>query len=382
MVDCKLVVSSMDAVPVPTSIRRLELGWNDFSDLSDLTQIVELPALETLGMAFCKLTSASVNALSKIEICGSLRNLCLNFNHFSDPVDFSFVTKLASLEKLDMRECKLKSASINTLSGINAHNSLRELNLCQNDLSDLLDFSFITRLPSLNKLNVSSCKLTPASLATLHTQTHGYLMELDLSCNDLSGFVDLSFITGLPSLMVLSVRGYGLGPGSLSTLPEAKNLRELILESNDLSGLSDFSFITRLASLNKLSVSSCKLTPASMGILAEIEIHNSLTELDLNINDFSDLSDFSFIAKLPSLNRLCMSCCGLTPASLRALADIEIHSSLATLELKWSKLSGPLDFTFITRLTSLSWLDISGSKLTSESGDKVSELCKRYTVVT
>jgi len=89
--------------------------------------------------------------------------LCLDGNDFSDLLGFAFVTKLPSLEKLDLLDCRLTSACLNTLSRIEMHKSLRELVLHDNDFSASLDLVFVEKLPSLEKLNLSFCNLTPES---------------------------------------------------------------------------------------------------------------------------------------------------------------------------------------------------------------------------
>jgi len=84
-----------------------------------------MKSLEKLEMIDCKLTFASLNTLCGVERHHSLKILQLGKNNFVNSADLSFVTKLVSLEILSMPLCKLASASLNRISGTETHNSLK-----------------------------------------------------------------------------------------------------------------------------------------------------------------------------------------------------------------------------------------------------------------
>jgi len=372
-------LNTLSGIKTHKSLRVLYLYGNNLSDLLDLGFVAKLPSLVKLVLLHCNLTSASLNTLSEIETHESLRELDLYGNNLSDLSDLRFVEKLPSLEILNLEYCNLTPACLNTLSGIE---SLRELDLCDNDFSGLLDLRFVEKLPSLEKLVLSSCNLTPACLNTLSgIKTHKNLRELDLLCNnDFSGLLDLVFIEKLPSLEKLVLFRCNLTSACLNTLSGIKthkNLRELdLLCNNDFSGLLDLVFIARLPSLEKLYLSNCRLTSASLKTLSGIERHESLRVLDLDNNDFSDLLDLRFIAKLPSLEKLVLSNCRLTSVSLKTLSEIETHESLRELDLSGNNLSNLSDFAFITKLSSLKELNLSYCELTPESKSRILELMK------
>ena len=157
----------LDTLSQVQGLSELNLSYNNFSDLSDLAFVAKFPSLVKLDLSYCKLRSASLNTLSGIEELKNLSELNLFCNNFSDLSDFAFVAKFPSLVKLNLSCCKLTSASLNTLSRIEALKNLSELDLHGNYFSDLSDFAFVARFPSLVKLDLSYCKLTSASLNTL-----------------------------------------------------------------------------------------------------------------------------------------------------------------------------------------------------------------------
>jgi len=210
------------------SLRELNLCGSDFTDLLDLGFFARLASLVKLGLSSCKLTSASLNTLSEIE---SLRELNLCVNNFTDLLDFGFIAKLPSLEKLSLSFCRLKSASLKALSEIETHKSLRELDLYGNNLSDLSDLAFIAKLPLLVKLNLGNCRLTSVSLNTLSgIETHENLRELDLYGNNFSDLLDLGSIAKLPSLKELDLGNCSLTPESKSRISELMHGRECDLK--------------------------------------------------------------------------------------------------------------------------------------------------------
>jgi len=239
--------------------------------------------------------------------------------------DFSFIKKLVSLERLTMKVSGRGSA-LAFLDGLSQAQGLRELNPSFSDISDSLDLEFVAKLPSLEKLDLSVCELTSASLKTLsEIETHESLKELDLSRNDFSDLSDLGFVAKLPSLEKLGLSLCRLTSTSLKTLSEIEthgSLKELDLSLNGFSDLSDLGFIAKLPSLEKLGLSICELTSAFLKTLSEIKTHESLNELNLSRNGFSDLSDFGFIAKLPSLEKLNLSYCELTPELKNRISEL------------------------------------------------------------
>jgi len=376
--NCNLMSASLKTlsrIETHENLKVLYLAGNDFTDLLDLGFVARVPSLEKLYLGNCSLTSASLKTLSRIEIRENLRVLDLSYNDFSDLPDFTFIAKLPSLKKLDLSCCSLTSASLNTLSRIETRENLRELSLYDNDFIDLLDLGFIAKLPSLVKLRLSDCNLTSASLNTLSgIETHKSLRVLNLCDSNFSGSLDLAFVEKLPSLEKLDLGGCGLTPACLNTLSEIEtheSLRVLDLYGNDFSDSLDLAFVAKLPSLRELNLSDCRLTSASLNTLSRIE---SLRELNLSGNYFSGLLDLGFIAKLPSLEKLDLSSCKLTSASLKTLSGTETHENLKELDLSHNGLSDLLDLRFVVKLPSLEKLYLGNCSLTSACLNTLSEI--------
>ena len=304
-----------------SDIRGLHTSY--FVLMDDLSFIMRPVSLERLSMRVHGSSLALLGALPQVQ---GLSELNLSHNNFSDLSDFAFVAKFPSLVKLDLSYCKLTSASLDTLSGIEELKNLSELNLSHNNFSDLSDFAFVAKFPSLVKLDLTYCDLTSASLDTPSgIEAHKNLSELNLSYNNFSDLSDLAFIAEFPSLVKLDLSYCKLTSVSLNTpsgIEAHKNLSELNLRGNYFSDLYDLTFVAKFPSLVKLNLSYCDLTSASLNTLSRIEAHKNLSELNLSYNNFSDLSDFAFVAKFPSLKKLDIYGSGLPPQSRIRISEL------------------------------------------------------------
>lgn len=331
---------------------------------NDLSFITKLKSLERLSMVHCSLTPVHMDTLARyltgcsgsatppgirhIRHIRHIRELDLSRNTLSGMVDLSFIAKLPLLEKLDMSLCSLTSASVNALSGIR---DLRVLELGWNDFSGVVDLSFIARLPSLEKLGMQFCRLGITAMRTLCGMRS--IRKLNMDHNRFTGTAGIAFLTA--SLEELHMRECSLTPPLLDALSKLKNLKVLSLSCHYCH--CDPSPIADLALLERLSITHISLPSSFLNVLS-----TGLRELDLCGCRFSGPVDLSFIAKLPSLEILDMSTCGLTSASLCALSG---GQRLKMLDLNRNDFSEP--FSFITELPSLERLSMMRCNLTLSS---------------
>lgn len=374
----------LDALPQPQKLTRLDLRGNNFSDSLDFAFVAKLESLVKLAVSFCALTPESLETLARVKVPVNLTELDLSSNCYPDLPDFAFIASFTSLVRLDLSNSGLTPAFLDALSKINTHRTLCELCLWQNSLSDSSNLAFIAKFPSLVKLDLSSCKFTSEFLRTLSKiEPPRNLRILDLSSNYFHDLSNLSLLTSLSSLEKLNLTYCGLTSTSLDTLSKIdtlKNLRTLNLSRNDFSGSDSLSpeFFANFSSLVKLGLSRCELTSSFLDALSKIDTHRTLRKLDLSCNRFTDLNslNFAFVTELPSLVKLVLSGCGLTPASLRIFSAIEPHNSLTELNLSQNDFSnsGSLSLEFVRKLPALKMLDLSKSELTSESKSWISEL--------
>lgn len=121
------------------------------------------------GLSWCCTPGSPTNVLSKLV---NLRVLNMPHNNFVRLADFSFVMRLPVLEELYMSYCKLTTSSLCIPPAAGVHRSLRVLNLYKNSLSGPLDPSFQAGFQSLEMLNVKCPGTSYKSRAGLKGHAH------------------------------------------------------------------------------------------------------------------------------------------------------------------------------------------------------------------
>ncbi|XP_052436337.1 NACHT, LRR and PYD domains-containing protein 3 isoform X7 [Carassius gibelio] len=213
------------------------------------------------------------------------------------------IPALVNCRKALLAGCNLTDYDCRSLSSFLQSNSLRELDLSNNDLRDsgvkLLSDGLKRSHSQLNILRLSICNLTGQCCESLSSclQSSNSLRELDLSNNDLqdSG-VKLLFVGLKSSHCQLKLRLVGCNltgqccESLSSSLQSSNSLRELDLSHNDLqdSGVKLLSdgLKSSHCQLNILRLSGCMVTEEGCCFLASALSSNPshLRELDLSYN--------------------------------------------------------------------------------------------------
>ncbi|XP_050988999.1 NACHT, LRR and PYD domains-containing protein 12-like isoform X5 [Labeo rohita] len=219
------------------------------------------------------------------------------------------IPAVVNCRKALLADCYLTGQCCESLSSsLQSSNSLRELDLSNNNLQDsgmeMLSDGLQNSQCHLSILRLAGCNLTDQSCKSLSSslQSSKSLRELDLSNNDLQNSGAKLLSDGLKSsqcqLNILRLAGCNLTDQScksLSSSPQSSNLlRELDLSNNDLrdSGVKLLSdgLKSSQCQLNILRLCICNLTDQSCEILSlSLQSSNSsLRELDLSNNDLQD----------------------------------------------------------------------------------------------
>ncbi|KAI4876036.1 hypothetical protein NFI96_025875, partial [Prochilodus magdalenae] len=260
----------------------------------------------------CKLTVQSVEILSAaLQTENVLKELDLSNNDLQDSgmaiLSAGLKSSRCKLQILRLTMCKLSRRSCETLQSVlqTEHSSLVELDLSNNDLQDsgveLLSTTLKSSQCKLKTLRFAICNLSKKSCETLQSvlQTENSLKELDLSNNDLQDLGVELLSAGLESshckLEILRLALCDLGIKTCENLQsvlqkENCSLKELDLSNNDLRDpgveLLSAGLKSSHCKLEILRLSGCMVTEEGCYLLALALNSNPshLKYLDLTYN--------------------------------------------------------------------------------------------------
>ena len=187
-----------------------------------------------------------------------------------------FWRNMETLTDIDAR-----AASINNLTGLELAINLRELDLGNNDISDISPVAGLTKLTKLNLGGNPVSNISP--LAELIKLTELYLFESNIS--------DISPLAGLTELTKLYLWDNKIS--DISAVAELTKLTKLNLGNNNISDISPLTDLTNLTWLN--------LSDNPVSDISVVAGLTNLTELHLWDNNISDIS---VVVGLTNLTRL------------------------------------------------------------------------------
>ena len=263
--------------------------------------------------------------------------------------DFSKAAEITSLD--------LSNGYIRDLSGIQYFENLEELNIANNEISDLSPLSGCAKL---KKLDASGQYIS--NLGVLSTLKE--LTELDLADNELTTLSSLKELAGLQKLDVSGNEIIVFGTvGKLQNL-QYLNMADNPIKENDLSALSD------LANLTELNVSGCgiksidginigNLTTLNVSYnqidrVAALEKAEKLCVLDISYNMLAEADSLKSSISLQELS--------VEGNPLESITWIEPLSSLININLAQTGLVKE-DLVYLQNMKDLQTLDISGNMI-------------------
>lgn len=283
-------ISDLSGLESLTSLKILDLGmerindgWVNSNNISDLTPLSELDTLEEL-----LLYQNNISDISQITGLINLRRLSLDSNSISElPADLNNLDKL---ERLD-----LAYNDISDISNLSPLTSLTSLDVSGNNIENIAPINNLTKLNWLgfakNQVGSSFSQLTDLSqLESLYFYENNILdisvlsnftelVELDMA---FAGGSDLSPIYNLNQLEYLNIAGEQLADVSdLEKLGELTKLRDLRIYNTD--SISDISFVSELNNLEILHLVDNQIKDVS-----PIAGLNNLEYLKLAGNPISD----------------------------------------------------------------------------------------------
>ncbi len=258
----------------------------------------KLPKMELITL---DVSDRGITDIAGIQYCSILQELNLSNNQLTN-LPAGIFTGLTNLQKLYLGGNQLTNLPAGIFTGLT---NLQILSLYNNQLTNL-PAGIFTGLTNLQKLYLYKNQLTtlPAGIFTGLTN----LQKLSLDNNQLTN-LPAGIFTGLTNLQELY-----LGGNQLTNLPAGiftglTNLQILSLYKNQLTTLPAGIF-TDLTSLKKLYLHGNQLTTLPADIFTGL---TNLQELVLSYNKISDISALSGLTKLTFLNLLNNSIAYLQP---------------------------------------------------------------------
>lgn len=237
-----------------SSLRWLNLSWNNIADLAPLSGISSLRQL--------LLTGNDIEDLTPLATLTDLAFLQVESNRVTD------ITPLANLRNL--ADLSLYNNRISDVSSLSELTALTTLYLSKNDISDLSPLRRMTNLAWLFLEENAISDITP--LADMRRMS-----RLELASNDI---VDISPLANFQNLELLTLDDNAItdiGPlGNLTMLTEIGLAR---------NGIADVSALRDLREVQHLHLSGNEIVD-----IAALEFLTELEELDLSYNRITDIS--------------------------------------------------------------------------------------------
>ena len=245
---------------------------------------------------------------------------------------------LSELQHLDLSS--MGGTNSTDLSWLTRLSSLQYLNLNKVNLSTVEDWPHVMNMiPSLRVLDISSCSLASANQSLPHLNLTK-LEELDASGNSFNHPMETSWFRNITSLTCLNLRSTSLYGRIPDTLGDMASLQVL-----DLSNYNGDDKNMRIMTTDMKSL--CNLEVLNLG---SAQFYGDITQLFKNLPRCSP-------------NKLQVLDLGGNQLSGMLLRWIGQLTSLVLLDLGWNNITGPLPMS-VGQFTGLRTLDLSCNHLT------------------
>lgn len=224
-----------------------------------------------------------------------ITNLDLSGNYLGS-VNATTFESFDRLMILSLSDTRLTNFDFQVLK--NQRYRLTSLDLSQNRLESIENIAYLANFYSLHHLNVAGNHLnnTPELMQSLRSS----IKVLDVSDNNLDGYLNATTFDRVPSLEALKLRNTNIS--NFIAVKMLKDLKHLDISHNNFTQLnvSDFKLFANLTHLIKLNISNCQLRNVS-DIIANLG--SKIKELDvsgnavntLHVNTFKALNHLEYL---------------------------------------------------------------------------------------
>jgi len=260
-------ISDYSLVFTLTKLEELFLGGIEVfgsTNLSDVSQISNLPNLRTLDLSSSAITNFSeISKLTNLTILNISNNQIANTSFLSPLVNLeSLLVSNANISSLDitstMPNLELLDISKNNISDISAISGMVNIRALFFDENNISDISVLATKTNINQLGLGNNTITDFSAVS-------NLNLLQVLRAENSGLDNIDFLIGLNELVRLRLQDNNIS--SVSNLAGFTKLRSLFLQNNNLGGLNvgnvdqlaGLISLTELFLMNNLNMSCSEL---------------------------------------------------------------------------------------------------------------------------
>ncbi len=274
-------------------------------------------------------TEATDEDLSAFVSLQRLRSVHLDKLPITDQGIQTLATYKGPLVNLDLRECQLSNAAMETLATIS---TLRAIRLSGTGNATSADDTGIAKLSALKQLKVLAVDQLWVSTAALQELLQAKTLEELYLKGTLVDDDSMAVVSQFPSLKKLRISSTQVGNAGLEHLTACKNLEELDLSENSLIDDNGLQYVGRMTSLKKLNLWRDAVSDAGIAHLSSL---TGLTWLNLDNTQLSD-GGLSALHAMKSLTFLHLGSTSISDSGLpqlehlTALKDLKVTRTAVT----------------------------------------------------
>lgn len=330
--------------------RQTTIDQNTFPTLSNLQAL----KLQSMKIQFILSTGFEDKfpALTRLEIVG---NVMLNV------VPVSALRFLTTLQHLSLKQNNISHITFDAFGTLQ---NLLELDLSHNEINNLVDNCFQGLYNKLEFLSLFLNRLDQTKLRPVYTKSWLRLEQLNIGNNMLTD-IPSGFFTNMPGLAYLNLLDNKLTTVKTTYFTNLPAIHHIDISYNPIASIEDQAFaqvptLTELdlEYLNERNPSQIlSFTPSTIQGL-----ENSLQKLNLKMSKVSQGEIWNAIKLLTKLNRLILQGSGLTGIQDLAFSR---HNTLSYLDLSMNQISNVTQESFYGLQTSLLSLDLQQNDISS-----------------
>lgn len=290
------------------TVERVSLSRQDLST-ADVDILSRLPSLELLNLAECRLRNANLRAWGDLA---ALKGLFV-WGCDLDDDQLAFVARLPRVQFVEITKSSFGDAGLAHLRGL----PLRRLDISETKVTDA-GLAHLSGMQTLERLFANGTQIRGPGLEQLSGLPALTSLELRQTPIAAEG---LEHLAALPALMYLELDSTQVNDEGVLRLAAVRSLKDLGLAETPVQGHT-LAALRNLPQLERLQLNATPLSDVTVGNLSGLQ---NLTKLDIPWNNITD----SGLARLTNLPRLRWINLNKTPITDQGLVQLSRFPALA-----------------------------------------------------